>query len=92
MKSIIQDNKECYFCHKIEGIALHHCFPGRNRKASDKYGFVVYLCHNHHVGNEGVHRDNQSLSIFKRLCQAKFEQTHTRKEFIKIIGKSYLEE
>ena len=90
MKSTIQTNKECYFCHTTQGLHSHHIYGGKNRKTSDKNGFTVYLCFNHHTGDEGVHNSEAQLAVFKTLCQEKFERTHSREDFIKIIGRSYL--
>ena len=94
MKSIIQENKECWFCKTQSGLHLHHVYGGTaNRKISDENGFVVYLCEFHHnLGDYGVHgkygsKHNMEL---KRACQREYEKTHTRDEFIKLIGKSYL--
>lgn len=90
MKSILQDKKECYFCHTTQGLHLHHIYGGKNRKASDKNGFTVYLCFNHHTGNEGIHNSETELNALKRLCQKEYEKTHTREQFLRIIGRSYL--
>lgn len=40
----------------------------------------------------GVHgRDGRELDLrLKRECQAKFEETHSREEFMKIFGRNYL--
>ena len=92
MKSIIQSKKECYFCHTTQGLHSHHIYGGKNRKTSDKNGFTVYLCFNHHTGNEGVHKSEEQLLTFKRLCQKEYEVTNTREDFIRLINKSYLEE
>lgn len=90
MKSILQAKKECFICKRTDGLHLHHCLTGKNRKTSDKHGFTVYLCVNHHTGDEGVHKDETALRVFKTLCQKEFEKTHTREEFLKIIGRNYL--
>jgi hypothetical protein len=50
-KSIIQEDKaHCFLCGRNAsaeyfGLDCHHVFFGPNRKASDKYGLTVYLCH-----------------------------------------------
>lgn len=63
-----------------------------NRKISEKYGLKVPLCYEHHRGTNGVHGKNgRQLDIkLKKIAQKKYEETHTREEFIKLIGKSYL--
>jgi len=93
MKSIIQKNKECYVCKTIYNLHLHHIWYGTaNRKVSDKNGFTVYLCQYHHEGTYGVHgKHGDKLNReLKELCQKKFEENHTREEFRKLVGKSYL--
>ena len=90
MRSIIQDKEECWFC-KDTFVEEHHCFGGANRKFSEKYGLKVYLCHNHH--NEppfGVHFNKEAMDKIRRVAQAKFEETHTREEFMRIFGRNYL--
>ena len=92
MKSIIQSKKECYFCHKTS-VHKHHIYFGGNRKVSDKNGFTVYLCPEHHnLSNYSVHRDIEIDRTLKRLCQTEYEKTGTREEFIKLINRNYLEE
>lgn len=75
------DDSEKY-CHK------HHVYEGKNRQASDKAGFVVYLCPEHH---REVHDDRKLNEILKRITQREYEKTHTREEFMKIIGRNYLD-
>lgn len=92
MKSILQKDKECWFCGRTDELELHHVYPGvANRPISDKNGFTVYLCHRHHTGsNLSVHLNRKMDLTLKCCCQSKFEETHTREEFRKLIGKSYL--
>lgn len=73
-------------------IQIHHVFEGTaNRKQSEKWGYVVPLCREHHTGSNGVHF-NKSLDLeLKRAAQEDFEERHgTRKEFREIFGRSYL--
>ena len=91
-KSIMQTEKKCYVCGTTCNLHEHHVFPGlANRKQSEKHGFKVYLCGRHHnLSDDGVHFNRELDLRLKRECQAKFEETHTRKEFMGIIGKNYL--
>ena len=61
---------------------------------SEKNGFKVWLCQEHHEGTYGVHGSKgHDLDIYlKQVCQKKYEETHTRDEFINLIGRSYVEE
>ena len=97
----LQDTKECYLCRIFggDGICLpnvglenHHIFYGTaNRKNSDKYGLVVWLCHGHHrTWKSAVHRCKESDAIVKRNAQMKFEEEYSREEFVDIFGKSWV--
>lgn len=90
MKSIIQTKKECYFTHTTHNLHKHHIYGGKNRQISEKHGFYVYLSPEYHTGDMGVHKDETALMVFKTLCQEEFEKTHSREEFVSIIGRSYL--
>lgn len=88
MKSIIQQRKECYICGTTYNLHDHHCIYGTsNRKNSEKYGLKVWLCEYHHML---VHSDAQVSLKIKQVAQRKFEETHSRDEFIKVFGKSFL--
>lgn len=86
--SILTENLEqCFIC-KSPYVEIHEVFGGRNRKISMQNGFCVPLCHNHH---QQATLDNEKSLFLKRKMQAKFEETHTREEFMRLIGKNYLE-
>lgn len=88
MESIIQLEKECYVCGTTENLHCHHTIGGTsNRKNSDDFGLTVFLCARHH---SDAHHDPVLNKLFKRLGQRHFELTHTREEFIKIFGKSFI--
>lgn len=94
MKSIMQKVKECLVCGSMQNIHLHHIYYGvKNRKISDRNGFTCYLCLQHHEGTNGVHGKNgHELDVeLKIACQKKFEETHSRDEFMKLIGRNYLD-
>ena len=94
MKSILQTEKECYICGSPY-VEEHHIFYGTsNRKNSERTGLKVYLCPYHHRGQGGVHHaGNKSLDLeLKRIAQRKFEETHTREEFMRIFGQNYIDE
>lgn len=91
MKSIIQEEKECFVCKTISNLQEHHIFQGMNRSCSEKYGLKVWLCLYHHTGsNEAVHHNKALMDYLHKIGQEKFEETHTREEFRKIFGRSYL--
>ena len=78
----------------VGGLQCHHIYYGTGRKpVSDANGFWVWLLpYWHNQSNKAVHcRDGAALDLeLKQDCQRKFEETHTREEFITLIGRSYL--
>ena len=92
-RSIITDDlKQCFICGNTEGIEIHEIFFGTaNRKKSIEHGLYVGLCGiRHHRGQNGVHHNRRLDLKLKKIGQAKFEETHSREEFIKEFGRSYL--
>ena len=92
MKSIIQQSECCYFCGSHGPLETHHIFFGNpGRKISEQQGFKVRLCPEcHRTGKKSPHRDRDTDLMLKRICQRAFEVTHSREEFIKLIGRNYL--
>ena len=94
MNSILQSEKVCYITGLANNLHKHHIYFGKpNRQISEKNGFWVYLAgYLHNQSNIGVHgKDGHELDLLlKKHCQAKYEETHSREEFIKLIGKSFL--
>jgi hypothetical protein len=89
--SILQTEKECFVCHTTYGLECHHVIGGSaNRKQSELHGLKVWLCAEHHRGNSGVHFNRELDLSIKMFAQTEFEKTHTREDFIRIFGKSYL--
>ena len=91
-KSIFTDDfNTCFLTGAVSWIEDHHIFGGANRKNSEKHGLVIPL--QHHIHNEspfGVHH-NAALDLqIKQYAQRKFEETHTREEFMLIFGKNHL--
>lgn len=84
--SILTDDLEsCYIC-KSPNADIHEIYGGRNRKVSMANGFCLPLCRHHHqVVETYAHADFH----FKELCQIEFEKTHTRDEFMQLIGRNY---
>lgn len=42
------------------------------------------------MADYGVHFNKELNLKLKRECQEKFEETHSREEFMRLIGKNYL--
>lgn len=92
-RSIVQpDGTECcYFCGKVVGLERHHIYPGTaNRRISDRIGAWCYLCHDCHTGKHGAQYDPEKALKLKQEAQRAFEKTHSRTDFIKLIGRNYL--
>lgn len=92
-KSIIANDKECFFCGTTQNLHRHHIYGGvANRKLSEEYGCWVYLCARHHnMSDIGVHYNRQDDLALKRLCQRVWEKNYGgREKFIETFGKSYL--
>lgn len=85
---ITTDLRHCYVCiekgiRNIPKQDLHEVYGGSNRKRSIENGLVVPLCRT-------CHENYEVLEYLKRFVQLKYEETHTREDFIKIFGKSYI--
>ena len=83
--------RRCHLCGSTWYVEKHHVFSGPYRKASEKYGMTVDLCHwCHNEPPDGVHHNSEVNHRLKREFQRRFEETHSREEFRRIFGKSYL--
>lgn len=51
----------------------------------------VWLCARHHTSDYGVHFNKELDLKLKRMGQKKFEEKHTREEFIRLFGRNYLD-
>ena len=94
-------NDTCMVCG-APYAATHECIYGLgNRQKSIEDGLQVKLCNYHHQQwSESPHRKPYSSDIktpnawfdkqLKQDAQRKYELTHTRAEFIRRYGKSWL--
>lgn len=92
MDSILQNDRECYITGDTQGLHQHHIYFGNpGRKISEANGFWVWLRWDWHNGaSYGVHFNHELDRRLKQECQEKYEETHSREEFRRLIGKSYL--
>jgi len=93
MGSIMQDEKKCYFTGARSGLHRHHIFGSFNRDNSEKYGLWVWLRWDRHIADSPhrtPHNDAEIDLMLKREAQRKFEESHTREEFMQIFGKNWL--
>lgn len=92
MKTVLQTNKECFVCGTTSNLESHHIFGGTaNKKVSERYGLKVWLCHEHHTGDSGVHFTPELAQELHEIAQ-RFYETHygTREDFRLDFGKSWL--
>ena len=92
MDSIMQDTRECYITGDTQGLHKHHIYFGNpGRRISEENGFWAWLRYDWHNGARyGVHQDRALDIRLKRECQERFEESHTREQFIQLIGRNYL--
>ena len=91
MQSILQSSKECFVTGRTDGLHKHHVFGASNRKISEENGFWVWLTPEYHnMSDKGVHFNRDFDLHLKRLCQEKFECTHSHEQFMELIGRNYL--
>ena len=94
-KSILTDNLEVSYLSGMPAECIHHIYEGTGRrKISEREGFIVPLTNReHNMSNNAVHFNKKLDRYFKQLCQSKWESMgHSREEFIKLIGRSYLDD
>jgi hypothetical protein len=88
----LQDTKVCYVTGRTDNLHKHHVFCGNGKRAlSEKYGLYVWLRPDwHNMSDYGVHFNSVLDLELKQMAQAKFEETYSRAEFVRLFGKSYL--
>lgn len=74
----------CENCGKYsQRLDPHEVYGGSNRKRSIKHKFIKLLCRECH-SNENI------INQLRIDTQKEYEKSHTKEEFIKLIGKSYI--
>ena len=90
-KSILQDDRRCYFCNRVTGLEKHHVFAGvANRRISEARGFWVMCCHDCHTGRDGVQYNKEKNLRLKQDAQRAFEKDHSHQDWMDLIRKNYL--
>ncbi len=94
----METDKICFLCGRngsCDPLDRHHVYSGPYRKKSEKYGLVVYLCHNrcHIFGPDAVHQNAEKMRLVQRFGQEKAmrEQNWSKEDFIREFGKNYLD-
>lgn len=83
---LTNDLENCFICQR-PAQDVHEIFCGAKRQMSMKNGFCVPLCREHHT----LVTNMRVADVYLREeCQRKFEENHTREEFISLVGRNYL--
>lgn len=91
-KSIIQSERECFFCGKLTGLEEHHVFGGiANRKISERYGLKIFCCDYHHRDLKNGVQYNPEMNLkLKQEAQRAFQNIYGHKLWMQLIRKNYL--
>lgn len=96
-----QEKGTCYLCVRLLGdytkysyLEKYHAFDGNpNRRISEENGFTAELCLGHHqVGPEAVHNNAKNMRFLQQECQREYEKTHSRAEWMALIGRNCLDD
>lgn len=83
------DLSHCFVCGRPYP-QIHHMMNKFDKKKAEKYGLILPLCVNHHTGAEGVHTKPEKMLACRQMAQRKFEEEHSREEWLEEFGKNYL--
>jgi hypothetical protein len=90
-KSILQSEKQCFFCGTSLNLERHHCIHGTaGRRIADKLGLTIWLCSEHHRGKYSPHQNREIDLRLKRFAQSCYEDKHSREEWMQKVGRNYL--
>ena len=83
----------CYICGKYCLTHKHHIYGGANRRNSEALGLYVHLCPDcHNMGPNSVHTNILMARWLQEEGQWKYEETHSREEFMRVFGRNYIDE
>lgn len=63
----------CWLCGN-PNVEEHHILPSSRRPISDREGLTIYLCHEHHQGIAGVHKDKSLDRWLRKDAQRRWEE------------------
>ena len=91
-KSILQEEKCCYATGiKSQFLVRHHTMNGTaNRKKAEEDGLWIWLLPQIHEYIHHTHEGHTLLMEYKKISQAKYEETHSHEEWMKRYKKNYL--
>ena len=85
--SILQKNRECFYCGAVENLDRHEFLSGSNRRNAAYHGLWVYVCR---LCHSKIQNNATAMDSGRRMSQAVFEDLHGHDEYMKIFGRSYL--
>ncbi len=87
----MQDDMErCYLCGR-QATEIHHVFGGvANRPLSTRFGLVVALCHQCHLGTDGAQYNPQKNRMLKADAQLAFERIYGHRAWMQTFGRNYI--
>jgi len=86
--SIIYHNLSiCAYCGSKNDVQKNEVFEGAKRGVSMQNGFIVPFCDPCH---KRFHKDRSFALKYKKMFQAKYEETHSHNDFMKLIHHNYL--
>lgn len=78
----------CEICGKREATDAHHLISGTaNRQLADADKILLKLCRGCH---DDIHRNSTTATLSKMVGQLLYEKEHSREEFLKRYGRSYI--
>lgn len=89
-----EDTRQCEICERETACAVHHVYFGKNRKQSEKYGMLAFLCpacHDDLHGHVTVIFGNDFDQLLKSKYQQLFMECWTKDQFVDAFGINYLE-
>ena len=78
----------CFICGRTGYLETHHMMNGAFRKKSEKYDLLCKLCRDCHYRVH--HQEGTTIKALKAEAQRRFEQTHSREEWMREFGRNYL--
>ena len=89
--SKIQSDKVCYLTGRHDNLVRHHCLYGTHqRRKAEQDGLWVWLNAYEHRYIHDTIEGRPILHELQKEAQRVYEREHTREEFIKRYGKTYL--
>ena len=97
--SLIQTDREeweaiCFICKKGGAMDFHHIMNGSKytRQMSERIGAWIWLCPIHHRWIHGTKEGTIYQRRLKALVQERYEEDHSRREWMEMFHKNYREE